>query len=91
MAIVVMARKLRPYFQDHKVLVKTNYPVWQILKKPNPPRRMISWAVELYKYDIQYALAWDLYATLSIWLEAIVSSFPLVFTAKKQQQRNMNY
>lgn len=27
MAIVVMARKLQPYFQDHKVLVNTNYPV----------------------------------------------------------------
>lgn len=54
MIIVVASRKLRPYFQSRKVLVKTNYPVQQILKKPDLKGRMVSQAVEILEYDIQY-------------------------------------
>jgi len=54
LAIITTARKLRPYFQSHKIIVNTNYPVKQVLSKPNLARRMVSWLVELSEYDLQY-------------------------------------
>lgn len=54
LAVVVVARKLRPYLQGHKIRVKTNYLVWQVLKKSNMEGRMVSWEVELLEDNIQY-------------------------------------
>lgn len=54
LAIIITARKLRPYFQGHQVVVKMNYHIRQILKKPYPEVRMVSWSVELIHYDINY-------------------------------------
>nr|KYP36894.1 hypothetical protein KK1_041945 [Cajanus cajan]KYP36901.1 hypothetical protein KK1_041952 [Cajanus cajan] len=34
LALVTTARRLRPYFQSHQVVVKTDYPIKQILRKP---------------------------------------------------------
>lgn len=45
LAIIIVVRKLRPYFQDQKVLVKTNYHVRKFLKKTDLVGRMVSWAV----------------------------------------------
>lgn len=42
LAFVVVARKLRPYFQGHKILVNTNYHVHQVLKNPYLAGRMVS-------------------------------------------------
>ncbi|KAL0420576.1 UNVERIFIED_CONTAM: hypothetical protein Slati_3080500 [Sesamum latifolium] len=53
-ALVVTARKLRPYFLTHPVGVKTNMPLKQILGKPDTSGRLIKWAVELSEYDISY-------------------------------------
>lgn len=55
LVIIVAARKLRLYFQDHKIFVKTNFLVRQVLKKPNLKGRMISWAVELL--DTTYSMS----------------------------------
>ena len=33
LALITSARRLRPYFQSHQVVVKTNYPVKQVLRK----------------------------------------------------------
>lgn len=54
LVIVVVKRKLRQYFKNHKINVKNKYRVRQVLKKPDLARRMVSWAVELSKYEIQY-------------------------------------
>lgn len=54
LVVVVAKRKLRTYFQGHKIFVKTSYHIRQVLKKPNLVRRMISWAVELFEYDVKY-------------------------------------
>jgi len=54
LAIIKTARKLRPYFQSHKIIVKTNYPVKQVLSKPDLAGRMVSWSVKLSEYDLQY-------------------------------------
>lgn len=55
LAVIVTARKLRSYFQSHKVVIRTNYPVKQILGKLDLAGRMLSWSVELSEYDIQFA------------------------------------
>nr|KYP75978.1 Retrovirus-related Pol polyprotein from transposon opus [Cajanus cajan] len=56
LALVTAARRLRPYFQSHQVVVKTDYPIKQILRKPELAGRMITWSVELSEFDIQYGL-----------------------------------
>lgn len=40
--VIVVVRKLRPYFQNHKIFVKTKYLVCQVLKKPDSTGRMVS-------------------------------------------------
>ncbi|KAL0344631.1 UNVERIFIED_CONTAM: hypothetical protein Sradi_4294400 [Sesamum radiatum] len=54
LALVVTARKLRPYFQSHKVIVLTNHPLRHIMTKPDASERLVKWAVELGEYDIEY-------------------------------------
>ena len=54
LAVVTIARRLRPYFQGHQIIVKTDQPIKQILSKPNLVGRMIAWSIELSEYDIIY-------------------------------------
>ena len=35
LALVITARRMRMYFQNHKIIVKTNYPIMKILTKPD--------------------------------------------------------
>ncbi|XP_057775328.1 uncharacterized protein LOC130994298 [Salvia miltiorrhiza] len=54
LALVHAARKLRPYFQCHPIIVATTYPLKAILHKPKLSDRLTKWAVELSEYDITY-------------------------------------
>ncbi|KAL0458740.1 UNVERIFIED_CONTAM: Retrovirus-related Pol polyprotein from transposon opus [Sesamum latifolium] len=54
LALVVAARKLRPYFQSHQVMVLTNQPLKHILASPNASGRMTRWAVELSEHGIEF-------------------------------------
>nr|XP_027076060.1 uncharacterized protein LOC113699915 [Coffea arabica] len=54
LALVHTARKLRPYFQPHSIVVMTDQPLRQILTKPEVSDRMTKWAVELAEHDIGY-------------------------------------
>ena len=56
LALITSAQRLRPYFQSHQVVVKTNYPIKQVLRKPELVGKMIAWSVELLEFDIQYKL-----------------------------------
>ncbi|GAU23955.1 hypothetical protein TSUD_183540 [Trifolium subterraneum] len=47
-------RRLRHYFQSHKIIVKTDHPIKHVLKKPDLAGRMVAWAVELSEYDITF-------------------------------------
>ncbi|GAU42950.1 hypothetical protein TSUD_142870 [Trifolium subterraneum] len=55
LAVIVTARTLRQYFQSHKIVVKTNFPIKQVLKKPDLVGRMVAWSVELSEYDITFS------------------------------------
>ncbi|KAM2454578.1 hypothetical protein PS1_014675 [Malus domestica] len=54
LALVMSARKLRPYFQAHSIIVLTNHPLRQILQSPNTYGRMIKWTITLGEFDISY-------------------------------------
>lgn len=54
LALVVAARRLRPYFQCHPIVVRTDQPVRQVLQKPDLARRMVGWSVELSEFRLQY-------------------------------------
>ena len=54
MALVTTSRKLQPYFQAHTVEVPTEYPMKQILHKPETSGKLMKWAIELSEFDIRY-------------------------------------
>ncbi|KAM1165665.1 hypothetical protein ACFX2G_025488 [Malus domestica] len=54
LALVMSARKLRPYFQAHFIIVLTNHPLRQIFQSPDTLGRMIKWAIALGEFDISY-------------------------------------
>jgi len=47
LALVLTTRRMRPYFQNHAMTVRTNYPISKILSKPDLADRIIGWSVEL--------------------------------------------
>ena len=56
LALVTTSRKIRPYFQAHTVEVPTEYPMKQILHKPETSGRLIKWVIELSEFNIRYKL-----------------------------------
>ncbi|XP_024009949.1 uncharacterized protein LOC112085152 [Eutrema salsugineum] len=53
-AVVISARKLRPYFQSHAIVVLTDHPLRTFLHSPSESGRLTKWAIELSEYDIEY-------------------------------------
>ena len=53
-ALIVVSRKLRPYFQVNPILVMTNQPIRKSMNKPELAGRMVQWAIELSQFDIKY-------------------------------------
>ncbi|XP_022842145.1 uncharacterized protein LOC111365871 [Olea europaea var. sylvestris] len=54
LALITASRKLRPYFQAHTIHVLTNFPLRQVLQKPNALGRLLKWAVELSKFNLVF-------------------------------------
>ncbi|KAM1316345.1 hypothetical protein ACFX2F_019994 [Malus domestica] len=54
LALVMSAKKLRPYFRAHAIVVLTNHHIRQILQSPDMSGRMIKWAIALGEFDISY-------------------------------------
>ena len=51
LALVIAARKLRPYLQAHTIEVPTEFPMKQVLHKPETSGRLMKWAKELSEFD----------------------------------------
>ncbi|XP_073137981.1 uncharacterized protein [Henckelia pumila] len=54
LALVITARKLRPYFLSQPVTVLTNSLLGRIMTHPDASGRLVKWSVELGEYDIEY-------------------------------------
>ena len=55
-ALVIAARKLKPYFQEHTIVVLTDKPLRRVMNSTEATGRIALWAVELSEFDIQYHL-----------------------------------
>jgi ribonuclease HI/transposase InsO family protein len=53
-AVLLTARKLRHYFDDHKVIVVTGFPIGDILHNKEAIGRIAKWACVLGAHDIEF-------------------------------------
>nr|ABA98027.2 retrotransposon protein, putative, unclassified [Oryza sativa Japonica Group] len=53
-AILITSRKLRHYFQAHRVTVVTSYPLGQILYNREGTGLVVKWAIELSEFDLRF-------------------------------------
>jgi ribonuclease HI len=53
-AVLLTARKLRHYFDDHKVIVVARFPIGYILHNKEAIGRIAKWACELGAHDIEF-------------------------------------
>ena len=85
LALIVAARKLRPYFQAHPILVVTSFPIKLVLHKPEVSGRLAKWAVELGEYNVIFRPAT---AINSMVLADFVAKFsPALLPALEQELR----
>ncbi|KAK3036832.1 hypothetical protein RJ639_031310 [Escallonia herrerae] len=54
LTLVISARKLRPYFQSHTVVVLTDQPLGKVLQSPVASGRLVNWC--LSPKEVDYAL-----------------------------------
>ena len=55
-ALITAARKLKPHFQAHTIVVLIDQPLKRAMSSPDAARRMALWATELSEFDVQYRL-----------------------------------
>ncbi|XP_056698713.1 uncharacterized protein [Spinacia oleracea] len=54
LAVLIAARKLRPYFDAHGIQVLTNYPLEKAMQKMDTSGRLLKWAIELSEFHMEY-------------------------------------
>jgi hypothetical protein len=53
-ALVITSRKLRHYFQVHKITVPSSFPLGEIIRNCDANGRIVKWSVELGEFDIKF-------------------------------------
>jgi hypothetical protein len=53
-AVLIASRKLRHYFQAHRILVVASYPLRAILHNPNMTGNIVKWAAELAEFELDF-------------------------------------
>jgi hypothetical protein len=53
-AILITSQKLKYYFDGYQVVVKTNFPLGDIIQNKDANGRIIKWAIELCPYSIKF-------------------------------------
>jgi hypothetical protein len=53
-AVLITSRKLRHYFQAHRISVVTSYPLRAILRNPNMTANIAKWAAELAEFELDF-------------------------------------
>ncbi|RDX61575.1 rnhA, partial [Mucuna pruriens] len=54
LAVVIASRRLRPYFQIYAIIVQTDLPIRQVLRKHDLAGRMVARSVQLSEFDISF-------------------------------------
>ncbi|XP_021867331.2 uncharacterized protein [Spinacia oleracea] len=54
LAVLIAARKQRPYFDAHGIQVLTNYPLEKAMQKMDTSGRLLKWAIELSEFHMEY-------------------------------------
>ncbi|XP_027342956.1 uncharacterized protein LOC113855511 [Abrus precatorius] len=54
LALVHTARRLRHYFQSHRMVVRTDCSMAKILRKPELAGWLVAWTIELSQFDIHF-------------------------------------
>ncbi|XP_072147459.1 uncharacterized protein [Setaria viridis] len=52
--VLISSRKMRHYFQVHKICVVSSYPIGEILHKRDVNDRVVKWSVELSEFDLDF-------------------------------------
>jgi hypothetical protein len=53
-ALLIASKKLRHYFQAHKILMVTSYPLRVMLHNPNRTGNVAKWAAELAEFELNF-------------------------------------
>jgi hypothetical protein len=53
-ALLITSRKLRHYFQAHKIMVPSSFPLGEIIRNRDANGRSVKWPVELREFGIQF-------------------------------------
>ena len=53
-ALITAARKLRPYFHAHTIVVQMDKPLQKTLDKLEAIERLVLWEIKLSEFDVQY-------------------------------------
>jgi hypothetical protein len=53
-ALLIMWRKLRHYFQAHKIIVPSSLPLGEIIRNRDANRCIVKWSVELGEFDFEF-------------------------------------
>ena len=51
-ALIIVARKLRTYFQAYTIVFQTDKPLRKIMNNLEVAKRLILWAIKLSEFDI---------------------------------------
>ncbi|XP_022018817.2 uncharacterized protein LOC110918844 [Helianthus annuus] len=54
LALVFASRRLRRYFQGHKITLMTDQPLQKVLRRPELLGRLAKWAVELGEHSLEF-------------------------------------
>jgi len=54
LALIFSTRRLCHYFHSYNTTIKTDYPIKQVLQKPEIVGRMTAWATELSEFGLRY-------------------------------------
>jgi hypothetical protein len=53
-ALLITSRKLRHYFQTHKIMVPLLFPLREIIRNRDANGYIVKWSVELGEFDIEF-------------------------------------
>jgi hypothetical protein len=53
-ALLITSRKLRHFFQAHKIVVPSSFPLGEIIRNRDANDRIVKWSVELGEFEIEF-------------------------------------